>query len=307
MTYIWILAVLLLLIFIWSFFLEQRRLVISEYKIPLNVDFDINRADNLGLSFVVLADLHNKTIGNNNRRLLKKILEQKPDFVIIAGDLITKGKPSYPGNAYNLIKNLSEHYPIYYAYGNHEQAFEDTIFQTNERTYKEYMALYDSWDNYKEELKQLGVHLLDNKSIILQYKDIELTITGLSIESDFYRRGKDIKLRLNDINNKVGNRNRKGYQILIAHNPIYFKEYVSWGADLVLSGHIHGGLVRIPCIGGVISPQVKFFPKYDAGHFNEMDQHMVVSRGLGTHSSMPRFLNPPELVVIRLGKPKGAL
>jgi predicted MPP superfamily phosphohydrolase len=81
---------------------------------------------------------------------------------------------------------------------------------------------------------------------------------------------------------------------------MYFKEYIGWRADLVLSGHVHGGLVRLPFIGGVISPQVRLFPKYDAGLFSEQGYNMVVSRGLGTHSYMPRFFNPPQLLVIKI-------
>ncbi|MDI9509764.1 MAG: hypothetical protein QM217_08140, partial [Bacillota bacterium] len=81
---------------------------------------------------------------------------------------------------------------------------------------------------------------------------------------------------------------------------VYFKSYISWGADLVLSGHIHGGLIRIPFIGGLISPQIKLFPKYDGGLYVENDQYMVVSRGLGSHSFMPRILNPPEIILVSL-------
>lgn len=292
MTYIWIIAGLLLIFFLWSF-LEQRMIVNSKYII---------NSDKLGdeihnLSFVVLADLHNKSFGGNNKKLVKKILEQKPDFVIIAGDMITKRKPCYPGNAYNLIKKLSDHYPVYYAYGNHEQYFEDLAYRNDVETDKKYIALYESWNMYKDKLKQLGVHLLDNTSIILQYNNSKLIITGLSIASKFYYKGYTSDLN-KEIINKIGNKSTQGYQILIAHNPLYFTDYINWGADLTLSGHIHGGLIRLPFVGGLISPQIKLFPKYDAGHFKHNNRHMVISRGLGSHSLMPRIFNPPELVEI---------
>lgn len=295
MTYIWIFTGLILILILWSF-LEQKRIVTSRYII----DSQSLGTNNKVLSFVVLADLHNKRFGKNNHSLLKKILEQKPDFVIIAGDLITKRKPCYPGNAYNLIRDLSEHYPVYYAYGNHEQTFEDLENHKDEALYKKHIGLSESWSIYKEKISQLGVYLLDNKSIMLYYKDTKLTITGLSIATDYYSKGKMLELNPEEITKKIGNRNREGFQLLIAHNPIYFNNYVQWGADLTLSGHVHGGLLRLPFIGGVISPQVKLFPKYDAGQFSKNNHHMIVSRGLGSHSFMPRFLNPPELIVITL-------
>lgn len=295
MIYLWIFIGLVLLFILWSF-LEQKIIVKSKYTIDLQKNNNFNR----NLSFLVLSDIHNKSFGKSNKRLVKKILEQKPDFVIIAGDLITKRVPCYPSNAYDLIKELSDHYPIYYAYGNHEQAFEDLTFNDNKVADQNNIALYESWNLFKEKIMELGVHLLDNKSLIIHYRDSKLTITGLSIANEYYGSGKSMPLNQNEIQNSIGNRNSEGYQILIAHNPIFFKAYMKWGADLVLSGHVHGGLVRIPFIGGLISPQVKLFPKYDGGQFTENDKHMIVSRGLGTHSFMPRILNPPEIIVIRL-------
>lgn len=295
--YLYIFAGLIILFFLWSF-LEQKIIVKTEYNIEPKEPGILTR----NFTFVVISDLHNTYLRKNYKVLLQKIFAKDPDFVIIAGDLITKRKPCYPSNAYKLIKELSDKYPVYYAYGNHEQAFEDLKNNADYDiiTDKENQNLYNSWELYKEKLNDLGVYLLDNKSIIIKYKENSLTITGLSIDSSLYKKGKPPVLNQEDIFNKIGNRSKEGYQILIAHNPVYFKEYVGWGADLVLSGHVHGGLVRIPFIGGVISPQLKLFPKYDAGLFAENGQYMVISRGLGNHSFMPRFLNPPELVVINL-------
>jgi predicted MPP superfamily phosphohydrolase len=98
----------------------------------------------------------------------------------------------------------------------------------------------------------------------------------------------------------IGDKPNKNFAILIAHNPVYFTEYTRWGADLTLSGHLHGGLVRLPFIGGVASPQIRLFPKYSAGNYTENGQQMIVSRGLGSHSLMPRIWNAPEIVSITL-------
>lgn len=297
MIYLYIFIVLVILFFLWSF-LEQKIIVKTEYNIEPKNTGVISR----DYTFVILSDLHNTYFRKNYKTLLQKIFAKNPDFVIIAGDLITKRKSCYPSNAYKLLEELSKHYPIYYAYGNHEQAFEDLKNNTDYDIIsdKDTQNLYKSWELYKKKLTDLGVQLLDNKSIIIKYNNDNLIITGLSIDSSFYSKGKVPLLRQEEIVDKIGKSTKDGYNILIAHNPVYFKEYIRWGGDLILSGHVHGGLVRIPFIGGVISPQIKLFPKYDAGLFAENGQYMIISRGLGTHSFMPRFLNPPELVVINL-------
>lgn len=297
MTYVCIILAIVLLALLWSF-IEYRMLLVSHY----NISSDTMGKDIHNLSFVLLADLHNRSLGKNNKKLIKKILEERPDFVIIAGDMVNKKRPCYPGKAFNLIKDISKHYPVYYAYGNHEQFFEDLDYSRNQDEYKKYKTLYESWSLYKSRLKELGVFLLDNKSISLKYKDSMLTITGLSIPINFFNRRYRLDLGQNELHSKIGSRDRDSYHILIAHNPIFFSDYIEWGADLVLSGHMHGGLLRLPLVGGVISPQVKLFPKYDAGLFSENDRSMIVSKGLGGHSFMPRLFNPPELVHVTLLK-----
>lgn len=294
MIYIYILAGLLLLLFIWSY-LEQKVTVKTEYTINPEGKGIASES----FSFIVLSDLHNTRFPKGNKTLIQKIFKLNPDFVIIAGDLITKRKPCYPGNAYDLIKELSEHYPVYYAYGNHEQKFQDMADNPMPDRSSD-SKLAESWTVFKEKIADLGVYILDNSSVTIKYKNDTLNITGLSIDTDYYRKSKPPKLEQEYIQSKIGKRSREGYQILIAHNPFYFEEYIRWGADLVLSGHVHGGLVRLPLIGGIISPQVRLFPKYDAGLFEKNGQYMIVSRGLGTHSCMPRIFNPPELVVINL-------
>ena len=93
----------------------------------------------------------------------------------------------------------------------------------------------------------------------------------------------------------------KEFQILIAHNPQYFDEYAKWGADLTVSGHVHGGIVRLPFIGGVISPAIALFPKYDGGHYEIDKKHLILSRGLGTQV---RMFNPCEIDVIKIHEAK---
>lgn len=292
MVFLWILLILLVLI-LWSL-LEQKLLMISRYLITterLGKDFN-------DISIVLLADLHNCSLGKGNSKLHQAVDKLKPDIIVAAGDIITKQKKSIPGNAYSLLERLAGKYPVYYAYGNHEQHLENMNLNNGKYTKLSIReeALYQSWVEFKEKLKSLGVYLLDNKSITIMKNSSKIIITGLSIDSEFY----NTALNQEYLKSVLGKNNNEDYRLLIAHNPLFFNEYISWGADLILSGHLHGGLMRIPRFGGLISPQYKFFPKYDAGIFTENGKSMIVSRGLGTHSHMPRLFNRPELVSIIL-------
>ena len=98
----------------------------------------------------------------------------------------------------------------------------------------------------------------------------------------------------------LGNADRSRFQILMAHSPLFFDACADWGADLTLSGHFHGGTIRIPGLGGVMTPQYQFFLPVCAGTFEQNGRYMIVSRGLGTHSINIRIFNKPQVVVVRL-------
>ncbi|WDC83435.1 hypothetical protein PL321_11895 [Caloramator sp. mosi_1] len=98
----------------------------------------------------------------------------------------------------------------------------------------------------------------------------------------------------------MGKIDDRTYNILLTHNPLYFKTYSSWGADLTLCGHIHGGIIRIPFIGGFLSPERVFFPKYNAGKYEINNNILIVNRGLGNGDFGLRFNNRPEVTVITL-------
>lgn len=94
---------------------------------------------------------------------------------------------------------------------------------------------------------------------------------------------------------------KKGwFHILIAHNPDYFEEYAKWGADLTVSGHVHGGMLILPKLGGLLSPMIKIFPKYYKGIYQKNEQFMLVSSGLGNHTIKIRLNNRPDIAVLHL-------
>ena len=102
------------------------------------------------------------------------------------------------------------------------------------------------------------------------------------------------------IEERLGRAEDKIYGILLAHSPMFQETYAQWGADLTLCGHFHGGTIRIPGLGGLMTPQFQFFQKFCGGIHKIGDKVMIVSRGLGTHSVNIRLNNKPELVVVHL-------
>lgn len=237
---------------------------------------------------VVLADLHNHVYGENNERLIKAIDDVKPDFVIVSGDLMIAKPGRDFDQALSLLERLSEKYEIYYGLGNHEYR------------YKIYPDKYPGmYDKLTKALDRFGVHYLDNVSEELSVGGMRFSITGVTIDRAYYVRLKKVVMEKTYLDSIIGKPRKDCFCVLIAHNPEYFENYASWGADLVLSGHVHGGMVRLPLLGGVISPKIQLFPKYDGGRFALGKSQMLLSRGLGMHTIPIRVWNRAELTEVR--------
>lgn len=273
-------AVLILYISFENHNLKVSRYIIASTELPKEFH---------GTKFVLLADLHNNRYGNENEILIQKINEINPDFIVIAGDMIVGNNKNDYNTALVLLQKLAEKYPIYYGLGNHEQRVMPGGIYYN-----------GAYNDYEEKLKKAGVHFLNNSSAKIVKNHKKLIITGILIHSSFFKKLKKIKMDAQYLQNLVGIPENQCYNILIAHNPAFFKNYINWGANLIVSGHLHGGIVRLPKLGGVISPQYKIFPDFDAGYFEKDGRVMLVSRGLGTHTLKIRMFNPPELMTVIL-------
>lgn len=242
--------------------------------------------------FVLLSDLHNKSFGKENRKLLEAIEQLEPEAVLCAGDILTAKPGKSFSNAVQLMSALAEKYPVYYGNGNHEYR----------------LKLYpDTYGNmakeYEEQLKEIGIEPLVNQKKAIPDKNI--IIYGIEIDRRFYKRFQKRNMEEEYLPSLLGKPEKSACSILIAHNPEYFEQYGEYGVDFVLSGHVHGGIARIPLLGGVISPALQLFPKYDGGVFHRNNSNgktttMVLSRGLGTHTIPVRFLNPGELIEITI-------
>ena len=237
---------------------------------------------------IFLSDLHNRMYGEENERLLESIRNQHPDLILIGGDmLVRKDGNSYDKTVHFLAK-LPGICPVYCANGNHEQKL------------KELPDKYEqSYEEYKKALTASGIHMLENASETVKLDEVPVKLSGLEIPLGAYARFGKKELSLKEITDRIGEHG-DDYQILLAHHPGYMKEYLAYGADLILGGHYHGCVVQLPGIGGVISTNFTLFPKYSGGIYQEGEQTAVVSRGLGTHSVPLRLWNWPELIVLEL-------
>lgn len=135
-------------------------------------------------------------------------------------------------------------------------------------------------------MSRYGVVYLSDSSVDVGE---DIRISGLNIHKSFYLNLFPAKMKPEYVQMHLGQASRDRYQILLAHSPLFLDAYAGWGADLALAGHFHGGTVRIPGLGGLMTPQYQFFVPYCAGVFEQDGHHMIVGRGLGTHSINIRF------------------
>ena len=263
---------------------ELRDFRVTKYRICSQKLNGIKREKKI----IFLSDLHNRMYGEENERLLESIRNQHPDLILIGGDmLVRKDGNSYDKTVHFLAK-LPGICPVYCANGNHEQKL------------KELPDKYEqSYEEYKKALTASGIHMLENASETVKLEEVPVKISGLEIPLGAYARFGRKELSLKEITDRIGEHG-DDYQILLAHHPGYMKEYLAYGADLILGGHYHGCVVQLPGIGGVISTNFTLFPKYSGGIYPEGEQTAVVSRGLGTHSVPLRLWNWPELIVLEL-------
>lgn len=266
------------LVGVWSQFKtvpQVSHYIIKSKKLPSKFD---------GLRIAHLSDLHNEVYGERNACLLSLIDEQKPDIVLITGDMISHDQHNMH-EYIDLCRNLAKKYVVYYVNGNHE------LSDLTKCEFKTVAVM----------LKQAGVICLDNKITTLVCEEQSIALAGLCYDMEYYkgvrgnRRAHSVftKKKMTDY---LGNAPKDEYTILLAHNPLDFDVYAEWGADLSLGGHIHGGLIRLPIVKGILSPEMKFMPKYKEGVYDKNGKKLVVSRGLGS----VRIFNRAELVTVEL-------
>ena len=232
---------------------------------------------------VFLTDLHNNSFGKNNEKLFAAIEDISPDLVLIGGDMITVKSRVGIENALPLLKRISSKYKCIYANGNHEQRLSENKFGLNYRQYKQIM-------------EDMGIVYLSNKSYDL---DDNICVHGLDLERKYYLRRFKKPLDSGYINKRISIDESK-FNILLAHSPLFVKDYAKSKVDLALAGHFHGGTIRLPGGIGLMTPQFHFLNKLVVGMKKIGSTIQIIGAGLGTHSINIRLNDMSELIVINL-------
>ncbi len=260
--------VILLLIVIFLCFGFYSRLEITNYTYwdqDIPKEFDHYR-------IVFISDLHCKTMGRNEDMLIHAIDSCNPDIVVFTGDMID-GDHKDITPVKDLLAGLSGKYSMYAVSGNHENDNEEN-YEILLKYYKDYKVIY-----------------LDNSSRTISRNGAHIGLYGKAYQDSYY------------VNKAVyiPDKNKNKFNILLYHDATVYPQISSYGFNLVLSGHTHGGIIRIPFLGGMINNNGSLFSELDNGMFHINGSTLISNRGIGD-SYFPRFYNRPEVVCITLRK-----
>ena len=295
---------LLALVYVILYFLGRCRFEVSFYQIESNKTGERIRV-------VGLSDLHNWTFGKDNEDLIGRIQTLEPDLILIAGDMVVSGNDDI-SVAVSLCQNLTEIAPVYYSFGNHENEMvygSDMLVEfLDEQAAKIGTDEYGTLDFDKiemidsrlpEQLREAGVTILNNGAASVTVRGQQVDIAGVDNLSGGY-----FPYSYHMIETFLTS-DPQNLKLIIAHRPlipyagIVYQEDLRY--DLLLCGHKHGGIIRIPGLGGMFSSGGDYwhwFTGYDSGMIPNEQGNVVISRGLGNSNPLPRVNNIPELVVI---------
>ena len=255
---------------------------ISEYTINLS-----------GLSgsarIVVISDLHGKEYGKDNRQLLAKISEQNPDAIFVVGDMLDDGDAENSfSKTTKLLNTLLDIAPVYFSYGNQEKEYSDDII-----------------DGFVKTITESGIIVLDDSFVDCEIGGQKIRIGGTMGHAFPFGRTKEDFENSNEYIFLKDMEKTDLPTIVLAHMPdtfIFNDAHNYWSnIALVVSGHTHGGIVRLPFAGGLYSPMQGFFPEYDYGFYTLGEKmQLVITSGLSGYKFIPRFLNLPEICVLNL-------
>lgn len=227
-----------------------------------------------GFRIAQVSDLHNDEMGKQNEALLDDLRAAAPDLIAVTGDLLDSRVPDEQ-ICLDFLEEAVRIAPVYFVTGNHEG------------------RLYDLYPSFEKQMQQLGVRVLNNEAVPVQRNGEEILIAGFADPNTAQDPGEKRITYLQEWT-------QSNFTVLLSHRPELFAEYVQGGADAVLTGHAHGGQVRVPFVGGLYAPGQGILPVYDAGRFAEEQTVMIVSRGIGNSLFPLRVNNRPELVILEL-------
>ncbi len=232
-----------------------------------------------GFKIAHVSDLHNAVFGRKNEKLLSLIRAAKPDIIAITGDLIDSRHTDID-SALAFVEAAAEIAPVYYVTGNHESRLD--------------------FDEIEPRLIAAGARVLRNEAEDIGRGGERIRLAGID-DPSFIRTGGTAEERAAAEPEQLGD-GAGTFTVLLAHRPELVEVYAEYGAGLVLSGHAHGGQVRLPLLGGLYAPGQGLLPEYDSGLYSLGETQMVVSRGLGNSVAPLRVNNRPELVIVTLSR-----
>jgi predicted MPP superfamily phosphohydrolase len=235
-----------------------------------------------GYKIALLSDLHYNNKCILEEQIINSLEKMNPDIVIMSGDMIDK-KSKNMLEFISFMSKISNKYKVYYTLGNHEKRFK-----------------YIKLKQFLLKLEEININKINCKEIIYKNNE-EIVLYGIDHIFDMLQKHKLENKYLNVFKSKLGVIENNKFNILVIHDPANFEICEKLGLDLILSGHVHGGIVRFGKIG-LLSNQKTLFPKYCVGKYTINLSDMIVSRGLGNSWLKLRIFNNPELVLIELEK-----
>lgn len=249
-----------------NFTLSLTELTVSSASLPAAFD---------GFRIALVTDLHGRTFGPDNDWLVEKLTAARPDLIALAGDIADE--ESNLQELSRLLPRLAAIAPCYYVTGNHEWRMENR---------KQWFEL----------LKNCGITRLENSFVTLSRGEDRVILAGVDDPN-----GPADQKTPGQLLEEIHEASPQAYTMVLCHRNDQLERFARLGADLVLSGHAHGGVVRLPLIGAVFGTHYEFFPDYTAGLYKMGKTTLAVSRGLGGSRRIPiRIANQPEIPVITL-------
>ncbi len=268
--------------------MKHCRLV--KYQLPLP-DYTCTKelSDTRVLHISYFTDLHSCCSDREKSEFMRILKHSAPDIVLCGGDSIVAipGKSVLP--AVRFLESIASEYPLYIGTGNHEY---------RARLYPEtYGTMYEE---YRKALDDVNCQLLENTDCRISLKGIPVRICGFDMPAHYYSRFHNHAVPVRELQQVFGDCDDTFFTILLAHHPKMMHPAFTWGADLTLCGHYHGGIMRFGDHRGLISPDLRPFPGNAYGHFQSGKKHAIISSGCGEHSIPVRIGNPREIVSLNI-------
>lgn len=245
--------------------LEISRYEVKSQKLPESFD---------GFKIVQLSDLHGAEFGENGMGLVEKVKELEPDIIALTGDFVTDEGDL--AAVEKLAARLVKLCPVYFISGNHE--------------FGSGLAV-----KVRNILERAGVKYLSNEYLTISRGEDGILLVGVEDPLAYAD-----MLSPDELAQKMNDAAPDAFKILLGHRNYWMTEYPELPVDLIFCGHAHGGLIRIPGVGGLIGTDRRLFPDFDAGEYNNGRYTLIVSRGLGNSVPIPRVFNRPEIVCVEL-------